>query len=638
MGVFSMFNNGRKTIGVFISELHADFQSVLAEGITEGAKEKNYNVMYFTNFGGYGNILYDTGEILIADIPYYSDLDGIILASDTFELDGLESKIRNNIKMNSDCPVVSVRRKIDEYHNVLINDYTIIEDLIKHFVEEKGLTRVNFLAGPKGYPDSDKRLQSYKNILKKNNIPIEEERIFHGDFWKEKAYEAVDYWMESDLERPQAIICANDYMAIATCNALKAKGISVPRDIAVSGCDDVDDASINSPTITTARMPIKDMGIQAVNKIHNRLNGVEEEKDIYLKTTPIYRESCGCRKIYENSDEIAEGRRNYLLKENALIREIGRNTYMSVDLTGQTTLDSVVEKLFYLVYENIGFNRFCLCLKKNWNEYKRKPIVSREHMGDEMEMVMGQNGKKGFTKVKFNRRELIPRELVDDEPMILFFTIIHHRGDCFGYAAIGFEENTTYMTSYQAWINNISNALENARLHGEMNRLLLRLEDMSVRDELTGLFNRRAIETLGNQYLQQATDNNVKVMVLSADMDKMKEINDNHGHAKGDVALRTLADALLHASDDDEICIRMGGDEFAVIGLDYDEDKAKRYIKRFLDQLEKFNKDKGYDFEIHVSYGYTLVYPDINTILEDCLAISDAKMYKKKQEKKDSSK
>ena len=188
------------------------------------------------------------------------------------------------------------------------------------------------------------------------------------------------------------------------------------------------------------------------------------------------------------------------------------------------------------------------------------------------------------------------------------------------------------MTSYRAWIINICNALENVRLHGKMERLVLKLEDMSVRDELTGLFNRRAIETLGQQYIHQAYENNVQVMILSADMDKLKDINDNYGHASGDIALKIVADALRYASDDDEIYLRMGGDEFAVIGLDYDEEKAERYLKRVREKLDEFNRNEKYDFKVKVSYGYTLIYPNQDTAVESCLALSDAKMYIQKQE------
>ena len=175
----------------------------------------------------------------------------------------------------------------------------------------------------------------------------------------------------------------------------------------------------------------------------------------------MYRESCGCTVSPEQEEEIAEIRRNYLLYEETLLREIGRNAFMSVDLTGQRTLDDVVSKLFYFVYENIGFNRFCLCLSEDWDDFDRKKNGDIWQMSDNVEMVMGQNGKKGFVKIKFKRRELLPKELVDDEPMILSFIMIHHQGEYLGYAAIGFKENKTFMTSFQAWVSNICNALQN---------------------------------------------------------------------------------------------------------------------------------------------------------------------------------
>ena len=57
-------------------------------------------------------------------------------------------------------------------------------------------------------------------------------------------------------------------------------------------------------------------------------------------------------------------------------------------------------------------------------------------------------------------------------------------------------------------------------------------------------------------------------MVFSADMDNLKHINDKYGHAGGDIAIKAVAKALMNASEDDEICFRMGGDEFTVIGVE----------------------------------------------------------------------
>lgn len=623
-----MFTNGRKTIGVFISQIYDEYQDTLSKGISVRAKELGYNVAFFTNFGGYGQPAYDIGERNIANLPNYEDFDGIIIAPDTMAIQSLDSYIKEHINSKCKCPVVSVRQKSEEYYNVLIDDYEALKDIIAHFIEIHGFTRLNFLSGPKGFPDSEKRLETYKRILTEHQIPIEEERIYYGDYWKVEGYHAVDKWLSSSLKRPQAIICANDYMAITVCNALEEKGIRVPEDIAISGFDDIEDSAEYSPSITTSRMPVFEMGVEAVDKIHIHNIGVEQNRNSYMKTTTIYRESCGCKKNwYQESNE---RRRNHIATREALKRAITRNANMSTDLTGLTKLEDVNEKVRSYVYENVGFTNFYMCLNKDWDTYPEEEDTSGS---DEMIMEVGCKDGVDYSKIKFLKKDLIPPEFVDDNPMIYYFTMLHHLENSFGYIAISFEGIQTYMLSYQAWLINVSNALENVRVHGELNRLVYRLEDIYIRDDLTGLYNRRGIDILGQKYLKQCVEEHGKLMTFTVDMDKLKYINDNYGHAKGDIALKVVADALQQAADDDEICMRFGGDEFMVIGLDYDEKKMNSFIYKFIGALNKFNQDSRSEFDVYVSYGWSMVIPDEKTLLEECFLAADSRMYQQKYEK-----
>ncbi len=625
-----MIDNGRKTIGVFISQVNAEFQDTVSRGIQTRAKELNYNVAFFTNFGGYGQPHYDSGEIQIADVPFYQDFDGVIVVPDTYAVEGLESRVRGHIQKNCICPVVSIRRCIEGYYNVLIDDDTVIEELIRHLIAVHGYTRINFLAGPKDFPDSEKRLASYKKVLREYNIPIEEGRIYYGDFWKNAAGPAIDRWLSSTLERPQAIVCANDFMAIAASDALAAKGIIVPDEIAVTGCDDIVDSAEYGPAITTAKMPAFDMGLEAVEKIHKHIQGIDQPLNSYIKTTPIYRESCGCK--YNHQEMNKERKRYYINLTDGLRRAVERNAYMSGDLTGLTKLDEINKRLIYYFFENVGFTDFYMCLYPNWQNYREDNNDSEDDT-EYMIMEAGNKNREDFFRIRFPRRELIPKQFIEDEPMIFFFSMLHHQGTKFGYTAIRFKEIKVYMPTYQAWLINVSNALENVRVHSELNRLVYKLEDMYIRDDLTGLYNRRGLETLGKKYLQQAVDERVKLMVFTADMDKLKMINDNYGHLSGDIAIKVVADALQNAADDDEICMRCGGDEFTVIGLEYDEKKMNNFVKKFVEELDKFNQSGNYEFNVYVSYGWSLVTPDENTTVEDCMIVADSRMYQQKYEK-----
>lgn len=624
-----MFHNGKKTIGVFVSLVYDEFQERLSRGISIRAQELDYNVAFFTNFGGYDKSEYDLGELMIADLPHYEDLDGIILVPDTMAVEGLEQKIRTHIRERSNCPVVSVRREIDEYYNVLIDDNIALEDIIRHFIVKHGYTKLNFLAGPKGFPDSDKRLECYKRVLTEYNIPIEEDRIYYGDFWKQEGKKAVDFWLSSSLTMPQAIICANDYMAITVAGALEDRGISVPDVVAVSGFDDIADAAELSPSITTAAMPVVDMGIEAVDKIDRINRGLTEDQISYTKSKTIIRESCGCE--YKSNKDKKNGSKHFFAFSEKLRREVIRNSYMSADLTGITKLDDVYNSLGYYVYENAGFTDFYMCLYSDWQDISEEE-KSNYDSDVEMSMEVGVKNHVFYNKVRFKKKDLIPPQFVDDKPVIFYFTTLHHRAENFGYVAIAFEKIQTYMLTFQAWMINISNALENVRVHSELNRLVYKLEDMYIRDELTGLYNRRGLESLGEKLLKQAVEKKTNLMILTMDLDKLKFINDNYGHAGGDIALKALADALLHAADDDEICVRFGGDEFIVVGIEYDEDKARRFIRGFIGELERFNQS-GNEFRVFVSYGWNLINPDENTNFEECLVAADIKMYQQKHEK-----
>jgi diguanylate cyclase (GGDEF)-like protein len=627
-----MFSNGRKTIGVFISQANDDYQDALIRGISSRAKELDYNVAFFTNFGGYGQPAYDMGEKDIANIPSYEDFDGIILAMNTISIHSMNTCIRKSIRNYSKCPVVSVQQKMNEYYNVLIDDNKVLEELINHFIKVHSFTKYNFMAGPKGLIESEKRLQTFLRILGEHNIPIEEERIYYGDFSKSDGYRAVDKWLSAPLEKPQAIICVNDLMAMSICNALEERGISVPEDIAVTGCDDIDEAAEFSPSLTSVKLPVFEMGRQAVVKIKKHNMGIEQSQNSYLKTVTVYRESCGCKKDWYKENHIY--RKNHVVIREAIKKEILGNSYMATDLNALTKLEQINEKIKIYVNENLGYSKFCMCLKDDWDIYHEDEKVDEAFTNDTMTMTLGIRNGVSYTNITFPRRELIPSEFVEDQPMIYFFAMLHHLENSFGYVAISFDRIQTYMLTFHAWLINISHALESVRVRMEMKRLVAKMEDMSIRDELTELYNRRGLDVFGQKYLGQCIKEHLRFMILTADLDRLKYINDTFGHVKGDMAISVVANALRNAAEHEEVCVRYGGDEFIVVGKNYSESKMKKFINKLEEGLNMFNNGREHEFEVTVSYGWSITMPDEDTTVEKCLVVADFRMYKQKYEKK----
>ncbi len=626
-----MFGNGRKTIGVYVTQIHLEYQDKVSRGICERAKELGYNVAFFTNYMGYGEKQYEIGENSVADLPKYEDFDGIILMPDTMYVEGFEQKIRDNIKKFSKCPVISIRQKIDEFYNILINDDLVLEEIIRHFIEKHGFRKINFLAGPVDNPASNARLASYKRILTQYNIPFNEDNIYYGDFWKFKSKDAVKKWLSDPNNHPEAIICGNDFMAIALINELTERGISVPEDIAVSGCDNIMIAENYSPSITTASIPFYGIGKEAVDVIHNHNQGIPQEKNTYINAVTKIRESCGC-KLTIIEDEIPEHRNLIINELEEKDKAISNNAFMSVELTNIETIEELDHKLSSLVYSNEGLSSFYMCLNKNWCFLNTDSMEEKPDM-EHMIMEIGIRKGEWLDKTEFLKSSLLPPVHKDPEPQVFFFNILHYQEICFGYTAISFTGNHVHKPSYLGWLINVCNALENIRIHNELNRLVYKLEDMYIKDELTDLYNRRALTILGQKYLRQCIEENSKLMVFTADMDKLKYINDNFGHACGDIAIKVVAEALKYAAEDDEICMRIGGDEFVVIGVDYNQKKMDNFLEKFEKHIDRFNNEAGNEYKVYVSYGWSIINPNKFISIEDCLIVVDAKMYQQKYEK-----
>jgi LacI family transcriptional regulator len=100
--------------------------------------------------------------------------------------------------------------------------------------------------------------------------------------------------LDAGVELPRAVVCANDQTALGVMHALARRGIDVPRDVAVTGFDDVPVARHLHPPLTTVRQPIQELGATAFDILYSRISGSGGLLDIVLPVRLVVRESCGC--------------------------------------------------------------------------------------------------------------------------------------------------------------------------------------------------------------------------------------------------------------------------------------------------------------------------------------------------------
>ena len=156
---------------------------------------------------------------------------------------------------------------------------------------------------------------------------------------------------------------------------------------------------------------------------------------------------------------------------------------------------------------------------------------------------------------------------------------------------------------------------------------------LATLDELTLISNRRGFTDLAKHSLNICRRKGLAASILLIDLNKFKPINDNFGHAEGDRALVVFANIMREVFRQSDVFGRIGGDEFAVLMMDVDEEKTQRVIERFKKEVTAYNKEAARGYDIEYSVGYINTSIDDNMTIDDLLAAADKKMYAEKEQK-----
>ncbi|HOR92493.1 MAG TPA: PAS domain S-box protein [Spirochaetota bacterium] len=159
------------------------------------------------------------------------------------------------------------------------------------------------------------------------------------------------------------------------------------------------------------------------------------------------------------------------------------------------------------------------------------------------------------------------------------------------------------------------------------------LREMAIKDELTGLYNRRGFMMLAEQQMKINRRSELGMAIFYVDMDNMKLINDTFGHHEGDKALIDAAAILRLCFRDSDIIGRMGGDEFAILAIDCNRHDIEIMQNRLIENINEFNAKSLREYQLSLSIGSIFIH-DSSGNIEDILVRADKTMYRNKLERK----
>ena len=211
-------------------------------------------------------------------------VDGFIAASAEFEEPLIEALHNNNKPF-----VIIGRQEIENGVNFVDADNKAGGYLATQHLIERGYQRITTITGPQDMAAGRDRLTGYERALHDNGIERKEELIVQGDFTRESGYHGARQLLTT---KPDAIFVASDYMAFGAIQAINEAGLSIPDDIAIVGFDDIPQAAIQTPSLTTVHQPIEEMGKQAVEIVINAIDHPEAEiQHVILPPTLVQRQS-----------------------------------------------------------------------------------------------------------------------------------------------------------------------------------------------------------------------------------------------------------------------------------------------------------------------------------------------------------
>lgn len=615
----------RKRIGVFIGEATATYQKVLLKAVMAKAKELNYDVFVFASYGLYGDdILYAKGEMGMVEVPDLTLLQGIIVCDDTFDIMDMDKVLERRLRKEAKCPVVYIRTPKEGFYNILIDDEKAMEEITRHFVYEHGFRDICFMKGKEEYIDAQDRYRGFLNVMEEIGIGVTEHMVFHGNYWRDKGKEAVDWFMDGRTSYPQAIICSNDFMALSICEELKKRGVSVPGDVCVSGYDNLEEARLNIPSLTTIDVPIDEMAYKAVEMIDNICNGREQARVEKVRTKLILRKSCGCGEQEEYKDWTEMSRKIYMQHT-----QMQRIVFMNTELQGiydEKDYLRVAEKYA----KNIGYQTLFLCMCDE-NSLEEEKYYSNNMI---LKRVFRMNQRGIESEEVFAKGELLPQKVMEtDEPQAYMLFSLHHRSKCYGYVVMQFNDDKWPDTFLQAYLVVLANIIEDAEMHREVMGLE-EIKKIYLLDPLTGIYNRRGYESKLRELHEKTEESNGYLSIVSIDMDGLKYINDNYGHAEGDEALIHLAKVLQSLVKEDEICARIGGDEFVVLLVSDSRDRHLEFPKLFNRAMAEENARLAKPYPLGASYGICCISEEKGLSLMAGIQTADKRMYIQKKNKK----
>ncbi len=285
------------TIGMLTARLNGPTEINLWHGVADRAMERNVNLICFSGGIPHWQQQYEAQKNILFRIAGQPNVDGLLIwaniLSHTLDPTSMEAFCQNYAPL----PIISMGMVLPSFPSIRIDMRKGMRKLLSHLIEDHGRRKIAFIRGLEVSQDAEERYQAYIETLNLFGLPYRPEVVVSGDFRRYSGTVAVKQLIETDRVGFDALVSANDNMAIGAMQALQSYGMRIPDDVIVAGFDDIEETRAVTPTLTTVRTPWHLLGSKSVDLVLSKLADDLVPEQILLETEIIRRQSCGCQQM-----------------------------------------------------------------------------------------------------------------------------------------------------------------------------------------------------------------------------------------------------------------------------------------------------------------------------------------------------
>ncbi len=553
----------RMIIGVITAQVSDTEQKRIISGIIEEAQVENMDVAVISNIYNPNKEDFELSfENKIYDLINSEDLDAIILVSEVVINENLQKLIKDRL-YRQNIPVIVIGNSspdfiLPEFDHLNTDDSGDIQELTNHLIENHNFTDIDILTGPYEISASNIRIDGYRRALLSHNIPFSFSKVHYGNFWFDSGEELAKKYISGELRLPQAIVCANDYMAFGMLDAFSHSNINIPEDITIVGYEYVHQRMYHYPLLTTYQRNRTDLGREAVKKICSTLQN-KKYVPVSLKGRMIYGNSCNCGILKtEYCRELDE------IKEKSFYEDLNLFSQFERMLTECKSMDDYTDILQSHSYLVKGISGMYLCLFENWCDLFSSGSEDQDAM-TVYTIVDNTSSEKNDIFMDKNKFSTVFSHY--DTPKVFFFNPVFVARKYLGYIILVYQNAECFDPLFRNWVKSASNALEFLHMKNDISYLTQCQNLSNYHDSVTGLYNREGFsDAISSSLSTMESDSEFILVMLRTELFNDGFQFDKQGQ-KYNIAQETAQAIKMLVINKNEFCGRINDNTYLFAGF-----------------------------------------------------------------------